>query len=275
MKDNKGMTIVEIMISVCIIALVLALLFSLLIQVRNEENNNSIQSNFLMTQSTFITQIEEDIVNYGVEAIAPCMLGNTGVDASSLATNPSDTDKFKCIQINYAADYLKDNVGFITIYKNYKNYKEDEATGEIVGNEEAWSISYQRGSYRRCDGNGTLKNPVISTWKFGGGRLMKELPSEIDLNDAPYVIYTSTDSMNAASLVIPIVNLEGEHYDINLSFTFEGNSNFICSDEAGSLECKCESSDSLCKHTLVKSGDDSMEATANIDRMKLHLCPTS
>ena len=51
MKKQNGMTIIEVLLSVVIIGIVLLLLFSLLIQVRNEDNENNIQSNFIINQS--------------------------------------------------------------------------------------------------------------------------------------------------------------------------------------------------------------------------------
>ena len=72
MKKNSGMTIIEIILSICIIAIVLVLLFTMLIQVRHQDDNNNIQSNFIINQSTFIKAVEEDTVNYGVKSIGSC-----------------------------------------------------------------------------------------------------------------------------------------------------------------------------------------------------------
>lgn len=273
MKSNKGMTIVEILISVCIIALVLTLLFALLIQVRNEESSNSIQSNFLMNQSTFIKQIEEDIVNYGVKAVTACDLGATGTTSESI-TMGHEND-YKCIKIHFAADYVKDNVGIILVYNTYKHYGYED--GKYVGKDPTWSISYQRGNYNECNARGV---PILSKWKNASGILSKEIPSEVDLSDKPYVSYTASSGdniTNAASLVIPIVNLEGEHYDINLAFTFKGNRNFVCSEDVNRLDCVCTSESYLCNSTIIKAdagvGDITID-DAKICAIKKHLCPS-
>lgn len=264
-KNNKGMTIVEILVSVCIISLVLTLLFSLLIQVKEEENNNDIQSNFLLNQSTFITQIEEDIVNYGVKAVSACGQNATGSsDDINYLANGENGNNFYCIKIYYAADYLKDNIGIIQVINYYQKYK--VVDGVIVHDENSepvWSIRYQRGSYGKCDKNDV---PIWDSWKFNGVRIMKDMPSQIDLSSIPYMKYTvSTNKMNAASLVIPIANLEGEHYDINLSFTFnqpvskETNGkdvNFICVEDSKTLNCKCVGDEGECNKTIVKANAD-------------------
>ncbi len=258
MQDNKGMTIVEIMVSICIIAIVLALLFTLLIQVREEENENNIQSTLIINQSTFISQIEEDIINYGVKAITPCELENANLAPDSIVSGKP----YKCIKLVFAADYIKDNVGFIMIYNNYKNYKHEG--GKYVGDESSatWSLAYQRGSYESCNN----KVPVNNSWKFATS-LMKPMPDEMDISDTPYVLYTANAGTNAASVVIPVVNLADEHYDLNLGFTFEGFNNFLCSKGDKKLECHCTGSN--CNNTIANY--DSSDT--NQEKIKEFQCP--
>ena len=69
-RKKNGMTIVEILISVLLISIVVALLFNMLIQIRNEDVDNTIQSNFLLSQAMFTKTIEEDAVNYGVNKVS-------------------------------------------------------------------------------------------------------------------------------------------------------------------------------------------------------------
>lgn len=87
--------------------------------------------------------------------------------------------------------------------------------------------------------------------------VMKEIPSEVDMTLTPYVLYTAAsgnNTYNAASIVLPIVNLEGEHYDINLSYTYKGNTNFKCdTSDPKKLECKCQSGSTLCNATYIKN----------------------
>ena len=78
-RKENGLTIVEILISILIIAIVVALLFNMLIQVRSEDVENSIQSEFLLSQATFVKAVEEDAVNYGVRRVSPCSLSDAGI----------------------------------------------------------------------------------------------------------------------------------------------------------------------------------------------------
>lgn len=251
--NNKGMTIIEILLSIVIIGIVLILLFTLLSQVKHEDKDNNIQSNFIINQSTFIKSIEEDIVNYGVKSISSCNLSDANISSYTVVTG--DEENFKCLRIEYAADYIKDNIGYIMIYNYYTNY--DLVNGMYQGKDSSWAMQYVRGSYHDTCLPGILPNKT--KW-VNATTLMKEIPSEVDLEQKPYVLYTamSGNTTNAASIVIPIVNLDGEHYDINLSFTFKGNQKFKCYDKLRvngnlvgdtSFTCNCSSGDSLCNQT--------------------------
>ncbi len=243
-KNQKGVTTVEILVSICIIAIVLVLLFSLLSQVHHEDEDNAVQSNFILNQSTFIRLLEEDIVNYGVESISPCTLSEANIATNTIATGYED--KYKCIRITYAADYIKDKIGYLLIYNYYRTY---EGVGESYkGTNNSWMISYMRGSYQKCDV--VTNRPISSSFKSETST-MREIPSEVILDDVPYVMYTAMSSgINAASMVIPIQNEKGDHYDLNLSFTFQGNDHFACDNsKPNRLECKCLSSDGMCNET--------------------------
>lgn len=246
-KYNKGVTIIEILISVAIVGMVLLLLFSLLLQVRNEDTDNNIQSNFIINQSTFIKAIEEDITNYGVKAVSACSLSDVNINSATVVAG--DEENFKCIRIEYNANYLKDKVGYLIVYNYYSKY--EVVNGKNKGTEPKWMIKYVRGYYDKC----TNGKPTKSTWKEEI-TVMKEIPEDIDMTESPYVIYTSQagSAMNAASIVVPIKNVKGEHYDINLGFTFKGNSNFYCKANTNAtavnkLLCKCQSGANVCNPT--------------------------
>ena len=245
MKKNQGMTIIEILISICIISIVVLLLFNMLIQVREEDVSNQIQSNFVINQSTFIKELEEDITNYGVKSISSCTLQEANISSELL--NKGYESKFKCIKFEYAADYTEDNTAFLMIYNTYARF--DVENGEYKGRDDSarWMVQYVRGHYKKYNGT----RPDVTSW-YSATHMMKEYPTEIDLTDTPYVLYTAAASpaQNAASIVIPIVNGEGEHYDINLSYVYQGNTNFKChAGDDNKLECRCKDTDALCQIT--------------------------
>lgn len=245
MKNNKGMTIVEILISICIISIVVLLLFNMLIQVRNEDTSNQIQSNFVINQSTFIKELEEDMINYGVKSISSCSLQEANISKELL--NSGNESKFKCLKFEYAADYTDDNIGFLMVYNTFARF--DVENGEYKGRDDSarWMIQYVRGHYRRYNGD----RPDLTSW-HNTTQMMKEYPSIVELNDNPYVSYTAGahPTQNAASIVLPIANGEGEHFDINLSYIYQGNTNFKCKTSNNKmLECRCQDEAALCQIT--------------------------
>lgn len=242
--DNKGMTIAEILVSICIISIVMLLLFSLLVQVRDEDNKNAIQSNFVINQSTVIKAMEEDITDYGLKRVSPCTLTETGIDSSIIVSGYQE--RYKCLKLEFKSEFLKSNIAFLTIYNYYTKY--DFNNGSYVGkdNEKSWMISYKRGYYKDQNPDGSPNYKTFSA----ESSIMKELPTEVDLNFESYMDFTAmNENINAASLVFPVVNLNGEHYDINIGFTFNGNNLFKCKSQSegyNKFKCNCKSNSSLC-----------------------------
>ncbi len=245
MRKPNGTTIMEVLISICIIALVMAVLFNLLVQVRNEDVSNQIQSNYVINQSTIIKEVEDDIGDFGIKSVSSCVLSEANVTTDLL--NHGYENKFKCLKIEYAADYIEDRIGFLMIYNTYAKF--DVVNGKYVGRPDSatWMVQYVRGRYTKYSGN----VPILTSWK-NGTQNMKEYPDEVDLSERAYMLYTaaSGSAQNAASLVIPIRNSDGEHYDLNFGFIFTGNSYFKCKTSNNNMfQCRCDSSAALCQKT--------------------------
>ncbi len=239
-KYNHGVTIVEILLSILIIGLVLIILFNMLINVRNEDQNNQIQSQYVLNQAQFVEKIEEDIINYGVSSVSACNLYSIDMEGYNL--NDNFRYDFKCIRIDYSGgyvrsdnsqdSYLKDNIGYLMVY-NY-NFRYDVNNRNLTGKENAWMIRYIRGHYENGE------------WKTLNS-LMNEIPSDVQLQPAYMNFHRSNTSayVDAFSLVVPIISNLGEHYDINLSFTLPSTAPFTCYTGVGSsaeyakLTCNC------------------------------------
>ena len=248
--DNKGMTIMEVLISVCIIAIVLILLFSLLLQVRSEDNDNNIQSTFILTQATIIKNIEEDIVDYGLRSIEQCNFND--ILTQSDLDNIADKSNIYCVQLNYGdfnnkPDSIRDGdqTGILMVYEYILKYTVDD-NGNVEPSKErgivngvkysAWMIRYMRGNY--VDPNRDVHNLKKTKDKFiAKTTVMKELPDVIimstkdpqgnDIFYQPQVKYSgyfgtsSNPSLNSGLLSVPIVTSIGEHYDIDVSFEYK------------------------------------------------------
>lgn len=59
--NNKGITLVEIIISIALISIVLLFLFSLLVTVNDMNNESKVNTTYLITKSLILKNIEDDI----------------------------------------------------------------------------------------------------------------------------------------------------------------------------------------------------------------------
>ncbi|MCR4581158.1 MAG: prepilin-type N-terminal cleavage/methylation domain-containing protein [Bacilli bacterium] len=245
-KYNKGITIVEILLSIIIIGIVLIILYNMLIGVRKDNDENQMKSQYVVNQANYVQLIEEDITNYGVSFVSACDLYD--IDMDSFNINSSYRKNFKCIRINYAADYLEDNIGYLMVY-NY-NYKYDVTNNNsLVGKQSSWMIRYTRGHYNSS-----------GKWVPLNSR-MDSFPDDTNLEESVKVKFNRSNSslqnLDAAYISVPIISSTGEHYDINLPFLINSDKSFYCYTGISSgasyakLECSCTGyCDNLIKNNM-------------------------
>lgn len=208
-KYNKGMTIIEILISVIIISIVIVLLFVMLIQVGDENNKNNIHSQQLLNQSTFTKTIEEDIITYGLKSVSYCNIGDAGISSFNNDVANVNVSNNSCLKLTYNDPNIEDNIGYLIIYDaNTKFTNKGEALNH------SWMLYYSRGHIEQ-DGNIVNYNPVFT--------MMKEIPSDVDLSVKPTVKFTASNTLiNTMSINFPVIDSSGEHFDIDLSYNFSG-----------------------------------------------------
>ena len=244
-KYNHGTSIVEILLSIIIISITLMALMGILISVRKDSESNQIQSQYVLNQSQFVQMIEDDITQYGVDLVSSCDVYE--VDMDSFNINDRNRRDFKCLRLNYSADYLTDNIGYIMIL-NY-NYKYDNTNNNLKGKESSWMIRYTRGHY---DTNGNWI-PLNSH--------MSEFPDNTSLEGNTTVKFTRSDvgsnNIDAAKISIPITSQNGERYDINLPMLLKSTQSFTCYTGASAgttystVDCICEGQcDGLIKNNM-------------------------
>ena len=113
MKSNKGLTIVELVISIVIISIVLTFIMNLYIRVRNIQKSEAIAMEYELTKSIIIDSVGQDIINYGVKK-----------------TDPQTSEKTTTIKITYKNNTeatLSTNDTEIT-YKTIKRKLPNETT---------------------------------------------------------------------------------------------------------------------------------------------------
>ena len=64
MKNNKGMTLVEIIISIALISILLLFLFMLLVTVNDINTESEVNSNYLINKSLILNEIPPFLLNY-------------------------------------------------------------------------------------------------------------------------------------------------------------------------------------------------------------------
>ena len=69
MLNNKGMSLMEILVSIVLISIVLVFLFNLLIDLKNESKNNDYAYNNQINRTEFIYNVENDLQRYKLISI--------------------------------------------------------------------------------------------------------------------------------------------------------------------------------------------------------------
>lgn len=202
--NNKGITLVEIVISVALISIVLIFLFNLLIQVNNENADNEIKSSYLVNQSTFIKQIEEDFIEYKLSSATIFddieTTGTTdenklvlpSLDGTPTIQKKGQIGNIKCLKFTYSDSEYTYAYLFI-----YKKTEPSPAEGELPYKT---ILSYYRGNYRQSveleefnwDDNYSVDNEIYDA---------------------------KCDTINEfTSCTLPIIGPDSNDYSINLSY---------------------------------------------------------
>lgn len=202
--NNKGVTLVEIIISVALISIVLIFLFSLLIQVNNENSDNEVKSSYLVNQSTFIKQIEEDFLDYGFAGTATNCQSSTNISktdsaadiylprlfgSSPIFTGNASTRNINCIQFTYP-DGTK---SFVFLYKRDETSTSNTTDYKTI-------LSYYRGDFKQS----------VELEEFDWNLNVDSSGNQLE------VTINSNAGIYAYSL--PIVGPDYNDYSINLSY---------------------------------------------------------
>ena len=112
MLNKKGMTLLEIIISISLISVVMLFLFSLLNDIQYESKHTSYAKDFLVSRATIIKDVQEDILNNNITNV-----GQVNADANKTTLN------FEMGNGNYTGMNLEVESKKIT-YKNAAGEKE-------------------------------------------------------------------------------------------------------------------------------------------------------
>ena len=203
--NNKGLTIVEIIIAVTLIAIVLLFLFSVLITVRNQDAASRQLANMLINQAILTKEVETDFIDYeliGIRTcadatVAPTTPGPNGNDSVwSVLTSTQDVSlrlsepKGNCLKLIYNPAKTLDNVGYLMYY------------------------SY---TYQRINGNPTTV--YVIGYVRGEKRIAREVPLPSSDNGTVTRTCNSSGTYCAFRIFLPVYDKQGEDFSIDLSYT--------------------------------------------------------
>ena len=199
--NKKGITLIEIIISIVLISIVLIFLFSLLITVQDINYESEVNSMYLINKSLFIKTVEEDF-----DKAKSIVIDDSSCNINQIYSNyekPNSTEFFqkdgvnpdklkakKCIQIKYTWQDNTTDTGVLAIF--YKN------------------------------NHNNIQNNVISYIRDDIA-ISKELPEfeNIDKNLEMNWSYNNFDDSNIKGfkvINIPIIGNDGKDYSLNLSY---------------------------------------------------------
>lgn len=158
MKNNKGVSIIEIIISIALISLIMVFLFRLLVLVRSEDNLNKYTANINVLSAQVISDIHDDINSKGLKYIfKPTCVSNT--DTCCCASDSHD-----CLKFNFFTNEVKE-LSFLT----NENFLDSIRYGKVKrvlppGYSFLSNSSYNMGTTNKIDislvGEGQYVNPL-------------------------------------------------------------------------------------------------------------------
>lgn len=141
--NNKGTTLIEVMVSVALIAIVMIFMFNLLVDLKNEESLSSKKSNDALNRSAIIHLIQNDIISKGIHTILFCNDANDTCDEDHLF---------------FTIDFVDRTTKKLIVAKKY-----------MVYDNERWSLdsgSYELTKMTYCFRHDISSNGVYSPYYF-------------------------------------------------------------------------------------------------------------
>lgn len=219
MKNNKGMTLVEIIISIALISIVLLFLFMLLITVNDINDESEVNSSYLINKSLILKNIEEDLSKSNSITLSTCnvkddIYGNYGVSSTYFTDKDNNSkDNLKanrCIKIKYndITDTDDENIAKIGIYyyKNKSSYVISYIRGNIKATRLLTDFEKYNVTVNESDHTADLKNDFKIVLGNTGNSCGSNLSG------------CTTSSDIFSKITIPIIGPDEKDYSILISY---------------------------------------------------------
>lgn len=212
MKNNKGMTLVEIIISIALIAIVLLFLFMLLVTVNDINIESEINSTYLLNKAYLLNDIENDLSKNNSITLTTCDVKNDIYSNYSVypslyftyeggVTNLNKLKGKACVQIDYNDGTEKAKIG-VYYYKPENSY----------------SISYIHGHFKK-----TFPFEDFEKYNINGENLRNDIQIKIGKSNgntcgSNLSGCTSSSGDVFSTITIPIIGPDEKDYSIVISY---------------------------------------------------------
>ena len=213
--NKKGMTLVEIIISIALISIVLIFLFSLLVDVKDMNDEASINSDYLINKALILKNIEEDLDGSDSLTLTTCEINDfyttypkmAEVDESNTYFKQDDED-INIIKKRLASECISfdfgDNKAYLGIYY-YKN-KNSYVISYIHGDTKATRLLPEFEKYN-VDDSGNIKYGFEIKYSNSNGTTNVQITRETKLENGIF-----------HKIEIPIIGSDGKDYSILISY---------------------------------------------------------
>ncbi len=144
--NKKGLTLVEIIVSIGLISIVMVFLFQIIMTIKKANDRQNEKTDVLITTTIITREVEKDLESFGLAKdknnnnlpIKPeiCKeedIGNIEDTRNNIV--PNTANNIKCLKIIYDESKVKNNEGYILYYENNDNKNNDNKNNDNKNND--------------------------------------------------------------------------------------------------------------------------------------------
>lgn len=199
--NKKGLTLVEIIVSIGLISIVMVFLFQIIMTIKKANDRQNEKTDVLIAISIITRDVEKDLNSFGLDETnqpAECKFDNK--DNNNIV--PNSATNIQCIKIIYDSKNVKNNEGYILYYtnndKHFLAYKRGK--GNVVETQTVREISVAP------DKNFDLSNAISNKKSDNGYSLNIKIPIKNNYNIDANLVINYAKSINNK---VTIINKDG------------------------------------------------------------------
>lgn len=217
MKNNKGMTLVEIIISIALISIVLLFLFALLVTVNDINTESEVNSSYLINKSLILKNIEEDLSKAKSIQLSKCEVNNFYTSYNTSLLTNEDYKVSQCLALNYydSSGTQLGETAYIGLY--YYSNKLSYVISYIHGNIKATRLLDKYEKYNVNDGK--LDDNFKININLGSGNTCDSCTYDKNVSNCNSNLncFSQTED-KFSTITIPIIGPDEKDYSIIISY---------------------------------------------------------